>query len=529
MPAERLVMRKTKEILRLRWSCFMSVRAVARSCEVSRDTVKQYERRAHQAGLRSWEAVQEKEEATLERLLFPPAPRRGRSRPLPDWGEVHRELQGKGVTLQLLWEEYKASHPEDGLQYSRFTGLYRAYRRRLDLSLRQVHKAGEKTFVDYCGQTVPVRDPHSGELRLAQIFVAVLGASSYTYVEATWTQQLSDWTGSHERAFAYFGGTSEIVVPDNLRSAVHKACRYEPALNPTYQDLAEHYAVAVVPARVRKPKDKAKAEAGVLLVERWILACLRHREFFSLEELNGAIRQLNERLNTRPFRKMPGSRRSRFLELDQPALRPLPAERFEYADWLKMRILPDYHVEVAGHYYSVPCSLVGQVIEVRLSAASVECLHRGRRVACHLRSAEAGAMTTVPEHMPRAHREYLEWTPQRLLDWAAAVGERTAEMAAVLLVAKRHAAQGFQAAMGLPSLARRYDEQRLEAACHRALCLGASSFASVRSILDSGLDRRPLPATAPEEPPALAHENVRGSAYYRSMDETEPEQEVGSC
>lgn len=517
MPAERLAMRKIYEILRLLWVCDLSMRAVARSCRVARSTVKEYQVRARAAGLERWEDVKNLDEVTLERLLFPPPPAQGTPRPLPSWAAVHEQMQRKGVTLQLLWEEYKVCHREDGLQYSRFTDLYRDYRGRLDLSLRQVHKAGEKLFVDYCGQTVPVRDPASGEVRQAEIFVAVLGASNYTYAEATWSQQLPDWIGSHERAFAAMGGTTELVVPDNLRSAVHKACRYEPALNPSYQEMAEHYGVAVVPARVRKPKDKAKVEAGVLLVERWILACLRHREFFSLDELNAAIRELNERLNERPLRKLAGSRRSRFEALDRPALRPLPAQRFELADWSRERVRRDYHVEVDEHYYSVPYQLVGQEIERRLTAATVEVLHRGQRVACHLRSREAGGMSTVPEHMPRAHREYLEWTPQRLLDWAAEIGERSAEMTAVLLVAKKHPIQGFHAALGLRPLARSYGDERLEAACSRALQLGASSLDSVRSILKSGLDRRPLPSSAPAEPPATAHENVRGPGYYATL------------
>ena len=523
MPAERLAMRKIFEILRLLWACHLSKRAVARSCRVSRSTVKEYEVRAWAAGLECWDDVEDLDEVTLERLLFPPPPAQGTPRPLPSWPAVHEEMQKKGVTLQLLWEEYKAEHPEDGLQYSRFTDLYREYRGRLDLSMRQVHKAGEKLFVDYCGQTVPVRDPATGEVRQAQIFVAVLGASSFTYAEATWSQQSADWIGSHERAFAAIGGTTELVVPDNLRSAVDKACRYEPAVNRSYQDMAEHYGVAVVPARVRKPKDKAKAEAGVLLVERWILACLRRREFFSLEELNAVIRELNERLNDRPFRKMSGSRRSRFEVLDRPALRPLPAERFEIAEWRRERVRPDYHVEIDEHHYSVPHQLMGEEIEIRLTATSVEVLRRGRRVACHLRSAEAGGMSTVAEHMPKAHREYLEWTPQRLLDWAAEIGERTAEMTAVLLVAKKHPLQGFHAAQGLRPLARRYGEERLDAACDRALHLGAKSLDSVRSILKSGLDRRPLPCSEPAEPPATSHENVRGAGYYAPAEAAERE------
>lgn len=519
MPAERLPMRKILEILRLTWLCGLPGRQAARACQVSCSTVQQYLGRAEKARLSSWEQVQALDEATLERLLFPAPPGVPTTRPLPDWNEVHQELQKKGVTRQLLWEEYKARYPEDGLAYSQFCERYQAYRRHLDLSLRQVHRAGEKLFVDYCGQTVPVIDPATGEIRQAPIFVAVLGASSYTYAEATWTQQLPDWIGSHERAFEAFGGTTQIVVPDNPRVGVTRACRYEPELNPTYCDLAEHYGVAVIPARIRRPKDKAKVEAGVLLVERWILACLRHRQFFSLAELNAAIAELLERLNDRPFLKLPGSRRSRFEELDRPALRPLPATRYEFAEWSRARVGPDYHVELDGHYYSVPYQLVGQLLELRRCGAVVECLHRSRRVAAHRYSRDVGAATTLREHMPRAHREYLDWTPQRLVGWARDSGPHVGEAVEHILSSKPHPYQGFHSALGLRSLAKRYGGGRLEAACRRALRLGAVSYTSLKSMLQRGLEDQPLPE-APEPLALMDHDNLRGAAYYRP---TEPE------
>lgn len=523
MPAERLPMRKIVEILRLTWLCGLPGRQAARACQVSCSTVQQYLRRAEKAGLRSWEQVQALDEVALERLLFPAPPGVPTTRPLPDWNEVHQELQKKGVTRQLLWEEYRARFPEDGLAYSQFCERYQAYRRHLDLSLRQVHRAGEKLFVDYCGQTVPVSDPATGEIREAQIFVAVLGASSYTFAEATWTQQLPDWTGSHERAFEAIGGTTELVIPDNLRSGVHKACRYEPELNPTYRDLAEHYGVAVIPARVRRPKDKAKAEAGVLLVERWILACLRHRQFFSLAELNAAIAELLVKLNDRPFRKLPGSRRSRFEELDRPALRPLPATRYELAEWSKARVGPDYHVELDAHAYSVPYQLVGKLLDLRRAGAVVECFHCSRRVAAHRYSQEAGGATSLREHMPRAHREYLDWTPQRLLGWARESEPHIGQAVERILSSKPHPHQGFHAALGLRSLAKRYGQDRLGAACRRALRLGAVSYTSLKSMLQRGLESQPLPE-APEPIPPFDHDNVRGAAYYRLA-----EQEVAPC
>ncbi|MCP4967605.1 MAG: IS21 family transposase, partial [bacterium] len=377
-------MRKTREILRLLWHLGFGVRKTARACKSSHATVVEYRIRAEEAGL-GWAQVEKMDEARLEQELFPatasPPPR-----PLPEWSEIHLELKKPGVTLQLLWDEYKVAYPEDGYQYSRFCELYAQWRGRVDLSMRQQHKAGEKLFVDYCGQTVPITDPSTGETHEAQIFVAVLGASNYTYAEATRSQKLPDWIGSHVRTFEFLGGVTEVVVPDNLKSGVDKPCRYEPDLNRTYQELATHYSTAVIPARVRKPKDKAKVEVGVQIVERWILACLRHRQFFSLSELNTAIQELLERLNDKPFRKLPGSRRSQFEALDRPALKPLPSASFEYADWDKGRVGPDYHLKVEDHFYSVPYQLVGLELDVRVTASAVECLHRGKRVACHVRS-----------------------------------------------------------------------------------------------------------------------------------------------
>ena len=329
-------MRKIREVLRLYFAAALSVRAIARSLGTSPSTVGDYLRRAKVAGL-SWPVPESVDDTGLERRLFPAPPSSRTERPLPDWSEVHRELRRKSVTLSLLWQEYKESHPE-GLQYSWFCEQYRGWAAKLDLVMRQEHRAGEKLFVDYAGQTVPVVDRETGGVRQAQVFVAVLGASSYTFAEATWTQTLQDWTASHVRAFEFIGGCPELVVPDNLRSGVSRAHRYEPDLNPTYHDLARHYGVAVLPARVRRPRDKAKAEVAVQVVERWILAALRHRTFFSLVELNAAIAELLERLNTRRFRKLPGSRRSQFEQLDQPALRALPDSPYVFAEWKAVRV-----------------------------------------------------------------------------------------------------------------------------------------------------------------------------------------------
>jgi len=465
-------MRKIREVLRLRFEVGLSARQIAASVQIARSSVREYERRLAAAGLR-WPLPEGLTDTALERRLFPPPPPVPvDTRPVPNWAVLHEELRCPGVTLMLLWEEYRAAHPQ-GFAYSWFCEHYREWTGKLDLVMRQTHRAGEKLFVDYAGQTVEVIDRATGEVRAAQIFVAVLGASNYTYAEATWTQTLPDWIGAHVRAFDYLGGTTEVLVPDNLRSGVSRACRYEPDLNPTYAELAHHYGVAVLPARVRKPRDKAKAESGVQLVERWILAALRHRTFFSLAELNTAIAELLERLNDKPFKKLPGSRRSTFAQLDQPALRPLPAAPYVYAAWKKVRVHVDYHVELDGHYYSVPYALVKQQLDARLTERTVELFHKGQRVASHVRSYAKGRHSTIPEHMPKAHRAYAEWTPQRLVRWAGQTGPDTAAVIGHILANRVHPQQGFRSCLGILRLAERYGNDRLEAACRRALRLNA--------------------------------------------------------
>jgi transposase len=505
-------MRKIKEVLRLKWSQGLSNRQIAKACGIARPTVGEYLRRAAQAGL-AWPLPANLDEATLERQLFPPppslpAPARG----VPDWAQVHQELKRKGITLFLLWQEYRETHPE-GYQYSWFCDHYRAWQGKLDVVMRQDHRAGEKLFVDYAGQTMPVVDRGTGEIREAQIFVAVLGASNYTYAEATWTQGLPDWIGSHRRAFAFLGGVPELVVPDNLRAGVSKAHRYEPDTNPTYQDMAAHYGVAVLPTRVRRPRDKAKVEAGVLVVERWILAALRQRTFFSLTELNAAIAGLLEKLNARPFKKLPGCRRAHFEALDKPALKALPAEPYEYAEWKKARVHIDYHVAVEGHYYSVPHALIKRQLDVRITQHTVECFHRGQRVASHRRSLHKGRHTTVPAHMTESHRQAGEWTPQRLSSWAAKTGPATEKLITTVLTSRRHPQQAYRSCLGILRLGKAYGDARLEAACRRALILGSHSYKSIESILKHRLDDKPL---AEQQELALPedHDNIRGPSYY---------------
>jgi len=505
-------MRTIKEVLRLKLSCGLGRRAIANSCGIAKSTVIEYLRRAEKAGL-SWPLPAELDDAALENLLFPPVVVSDAPRPLPAWEGIHRELARKSVTLTLLWDEYKAQYP-DGYQYSYFADLYRAYAKKLDISMRQVHYAGEKLFVDYCGQTVPVIDKSTGEVHDCQIFVAVLGASNFTYAEATYTQGLPDWIGSHVRALEFINGVPEIMVPDNLLSGITKACRYEPGVNRTYQELAVHYGAAVIPARVRKPKDKAKVEAGVQVVQRWILAALRNRTFFSLSELNAAIRALLDKLNNRPFKKLSGSRISRFLDIDKPALRPLPVMAFEYAEWkIKKRPGIDYHIEVYDHYYSVPYQLRNEYLDVRLTESIVEAFFRSKRVASHIRSYAKGRYTTVADHMPKAHRDYAEWTPERVIRWASETGKSTAALVTAILSKNIHPQQGFRSCLGIITLAKKFGKERVEAACKRALAIGGTSFKSVKSILEAGLDKKPLPeARAISQ--VITHSNIRGREYY---------------
>lgn len=514
MAAKRLSMRKLKEVLRLR-ALGHSDGSIARSLNIGRSTVRRYRRRAEGVGL-SWPEASGLAESELEAKLFPPPEPTDGPRPLPDWDWVQRELRRDGVTLELLWIEYKAAHP-DGYQYSRFCELYREWRGTLDVVLRQEHGAGEKIFVDYAGQTVPVVNPETGEIRQAQIFVAALGASNFTYAEATWTQSLMDWTASHVRMFEYVGGVAKALVPDNLRAGVARACRYDPDVNPTYQELATHYGTTVLPTRPGEPRDKAKVETSVQIVERWILAPLRNHTFFSLAELNREIRRLLDVLNDRPFQKLEGTRRSLFEAVDRPALGPLPTTRYEFAERKSARVNIDYHVQVEGHLYSVPYQLVRQQVEVRLAAQTIEIFHDGRRVAAHRRSSRKGTFTTDPSHRPKAHAEHLDWTPSRLIRWAEKTGPQTAAVVRRVLEERPHPEHGYRACLGIMRLGKRYSSERLEAACHRALDIRGVSYRSIASILKNGLDRLP----AEEEQQASldlpqSHENLRGSAYYRT-------------
>jgi transposase len=513
MGAARLAMRKTRDILRLKWALGVSHRQAARSLSVGLGTVSETLDRAGEAGLTSWTEIQALDDVALEerlhgtRIAVP-------KRPLPDVRWIHTELRRKGVTLQLLHLEYLERHPE-GYRYTQFCEHYRRWARRQRRSMRQVHRAGEKLFVDYAGQKAHYVDAATGEVIEAELFVAVLGASSYTYAEATPSQRGEDWIESHVRAFEYFGGVPTAVVPDQLKTGVTRSCRYEPEVQRTYEEMAAHYGTVVLPARPASPKDKAKVEVAVQVVERWILARLRDRTFFSLSELNAAIRELLGELNDRKMRVYGASRKELFDSLERSALKPLPSERFEYATWKRARVNIDYHVELSGHYYSVPHALVHEEVEIRSTARIVEMLHRGTRVASHPRSSERGRHTTDPAHMPKAHLKHLEWTPSRLIRWGERIGRATGQLVEAILADRPHPEQGYRSCLGILRLERRYGRERLEAACARALLVHARSYRHVESILKNGLDRvvplvEPAPATA-----TLVHENIRGPKYYQ--------------
>ena len=514
MANERLSMRKAREILRLKWELGRSHREVAASLGIGVGTVSMALERAREAGL-GWETVASLSEEELDRRLYRrPGPASG-DRPLPDFVYLLTELRQPGVTLELLHHEYLERHP-GGYRYSQFCERYRQWVKRQRRSMRQVHRGGEKLFVDYAGQHPKVIDPETGEVREPELFVAVLGASNYTYAETTWSQTSPEWIGSHVRAFEYFGGATRAVVPDQLRSGVSVPCRYEPGIQRTYEELAEHYGTVILPARPASPRDKAKVEVGVLVAERWILARVRNQRFFSLEELNGRIAELLVDLNGRRMRVYGASRRELFERLDQPALKPLPDKRFMYGEWKSARVSIDYHLDVERHYYSVPHALVGEKLDVRVTATTVEVFHRGVRVASHVRSYRRGAHTTVAEHMPKAHRDHLEWSPSRFLRWAETVGPKTRALLEAILSERPHPEQGYRSCLGILRLSKRYSRERIEAACARALGVGARSYRHVESILKHGLDRQPLAdSTAATEPrEAIVHENVRGGRYY---------------
>jgi transposase len=510
MPMERTSMRKIREVLRLTYEEKLSTRKISTSCNISREAVRKYVSRAKKAGL-TWPLPGEIDDMMLERQLFPTEYLPPRT-DLPDCSVVHQELKKKGVTLWLLWEEYKATHPE-GIHYTRFCERYREFKDKLHPTMRQTHKAGEKLFVDFSGLTIPWIDKNTGEIHQAEIFVAVLGASNYTYVEALSSQNLPNWISVHIRALEFIGGVPLIIVPDNLKAGVTKPHYYDPDINITYQDFSLYYGTAIIPARVASPRYKAKVEVGVQGIERSILAHLRHHTFFSIDEINIAIKPLLKIYNEKPFKQLIGSRVSQFLALDKPALKPLPQERYEYAQWKKATVHIDYHIAFEKHYYSVPYTYIKKVVCLRITQTSIECFYKNLRIACHRRAFHPGH-TTLKEHMPKSHQAYLEWTSERILDWASQTGQATKSLIQAVIDSRPIPQQAYRTCLGILRLGKRYGEVRLENAAKRALFIGSIRYQSVESILKKGLDKEPLLPELPAFELHSAHDNIRGAHYY---------------
>lgn len=515
MATQRLTMKNIREILRQKWALDRTHRDVAQSLRVSAGVVGKVVGKAGEAGL-TWADVEGLSDEELERVVYDGEPAAAKARPLPDLPYVHTERRRKGVTLALLHVEYLEKHPS-GYRYTQFCDLYRAWLKRRELTMRIEHVAGDKAFVDYSGNKLHLVDPRTGECTPVELFVGVLGASNYTYAEASMTQRGHDFIDSNARMLEYFGGVPAAMVPDQLKAAVTKSCWYDPKIQRTYAALAEHYGTTVMPARPGKPRDKAKVENAVLIAQRWILARMRNEEFHSLAELNRRIRELLEDLNTRAMKKYGGiNRRALFERIERSALRPLPATRFEHCEWKTCRVHIDYHVEIDRHYYSVPYTLVGEVVEARFTATTVELLHGGKRIASHARSYVAGRHTTNPEHMPKAHQRHADRSPSRLLAQARQIGPKTVELAETLMRERKHPEHGYRAVQGILRLGKTFGEARLEAACARAVAVRARSYRHVESILKNGLDRAPLP-DIPEDTPTgttEVHENIRGPRYY---------------
>lgn len=513
MPTNRITMRKLKEILRLRLQGGLSLRQIERSTGLSVGAVQKVVAKARVENL-DWTTVDAFSEAELNALFYGSTPGGKDSRfAVPDWGDIYMELATPEVTKLLLWEEYKQQHDDNAYSYSQFCALYAEWRKTRKRSMRQIHRAGEKLFVDYAGSTVPIINPDTGEIHPAQIFVAVLGASNYTYAEATWTQGQQDWLMSHVRAFEFFGGVPQVVVPDNLKSAVIKAHRYEPDLNPAYQQLAAHYDVAVVPARSRRPKDKSKAEVGVQVVERWILARLRKISFFTLAELNQMIHSLLQSLNERPFKQLPGNRIQAFERLDRDHLKPLPRVPYEYTDIKTVKVAPDYHVAYEQHYYSVPHHLVGVKLELHASDRLVTCYFQQKSVATHPRKRYAGHSTNEA-HMPSEHLAIAKWSPGYFKQRARRYGSSTEAWMTQQLESRDHVEQAYRSCMGLLSLADRYPVERIEAACKLALQKKLLKLKQVTNVLKSNQDQlvsseEQLNLQLPQD-----HENVRGPETF---------------
>jgi len=504
-------MRKTREILRLK-ELKRSHRQIARATGAGTATVSEAVARARAAQL-DWAAITAMSDAELEARLYP-KPASGIERPLPDPATLDIELRKTGVTLRLLHHEYLEHNAVGAYGYTQFCAHYNGWKATQLLTMRQVHHAGDKLFVDYSGKKPCIIDVATGERIEVELFIAVLGASNYTYAEATRSQTVPDWVMSHVRALEYFHGVPAAIVPDQLKSGVTRSCRYEPGVQRTYDELAQHYDTVIFPARPLHPRDKAKVEVGVQIAQRWILARLRHQTFFSLDELNDRIAELLEDLNVRVMHRYKASRRDLFEKLERSALKPLPATRFSYGEWKKARVHIDYHVVFDDHFYSAPYQLVGEEVWIRATGMTIEIFHNNQRVGSHRRSYHRGRHTTSDEHRSVLHQKHAEWTPERIVSWAKSIGENTARLVEKILTERKHPEHGYRSCLGIIRLDRKYTRERLEAACARALAVGGRSYTHVESILRNGLDRAELPKANTETTTSIDHENVRGPDYY---------------
>lgn len=512
MSNTRLSMRKVKEILRLKLDVKLSHREVATSAGVSVGVVSKVWNRAVKAGL-TWDEIARLDEAQLDVRLNGPVAEPGVERDEPDPIWIHVEKKKPGVTLELLHVEYLEAHP-NGLRYTAFCDRYRAWLNRRGLTMRQTHKGGERAFVDYSGKRLCIVDKKTGERIPVELFVGVLGASSFTYAEATYTQKGVDFIQSHVRFFEYIDGVPALVTPDQLKSGVTTSSWYDPQIQRTYEELAEHYGTAVLPARPRKPRDKAKVEVAVQVVQRWILARIRNEVFFSLDALNERIRELVDELNDRPMRFYKKSRRELYLLLDKPVMKPLPMERFVFSEWKEVRLNIDYHVTFDGNHYSAPHTLVHEHLDLRATSTTIELFFKTQRVASHIRSYGKAVYSTKKEHMPKAHQEHLEWPPSRVIDWAAKIGPNVRVLVDALIAERSHPEQGYRPALGIIRLAKTYGNERVDKACRRAHLAGARNYRHVVAILKNRLDEAPLPDTLDDNRPRVEHENVRGPGYY---------------
>ncbi len=513
MPAKRQSMRKLRDILRLRLDAGLSLRQIKNSLRLSLGAVQKVTSKAQTLGL-DWAGVDQLDERQLARLFYPDSDTRvSNILQLPDWTSVHQELHGKGVTKHLVWEEYTQSYPNCSYSYPQYCFLYQAWVKKQKRSMRQVHLAGDKLFVDYAGQSVPIVDGSTGEIKTAQIFVAVLGASNYTFCEATWSQRLPDWLGSHARAFSFIGGVTALIVPDNLKSGVTKACRYDPDANPSYQQLAAHYGTAIMPARPYKPQDKSKAEVGVQIIERWILARLRHQTFFSLAELNHCISTLLVEVNNKPFKQLKGNRLQWFESIDQPALMPLPKQPYQYTDIKTVKVNVDYHIQYDQHLYSVPHHLVGEKLELHAKDQLIELYFHGKRVTSHPRKYRPGT-TTITEHMPVKHEKHHQWSAGRLMNWAKDLGDDVLIWVKTQLKQKQHEQQAYRVCLGLLNLSRQYPAARINNACAIANQSQLYRLKQIKSILQSNQDQLVNESAEPLTVLPQSHENIRGPKSF---------------